>query len=42
MIIGTFGSENSVAKTKMLVTAFSPVMYENLIVPDVSDVFKVH
>ena len=42
MIIDTFGRDNSVANTKTLMTPSSPVMYQNLIVPDVSDVFKVH
>lgn len=42
MIIDTFGSDDSLANTKTLMTAFSSVMYQNLMVPEVSDVFKVY
>ena len=42
MIIDTFGSDNSLSNTKTLMTAFSSVMYQNLMVPEVSDAFKVY
>ena len=42
MIFDTFGSDNSLASIKTLMTGFSPVTYQNLIVPDVSDGFKVY
>lgn len=42
MIIDAFGSDDSLANTKTLMTAFSSVMYQNLMVPDVFDAFKVH
>lgn len=42
MIIDTSGSDNSLANAKMLMTAFSPVMYQNLMVPDVSDAFNLY
>lgn len=42
MIIDAFGSDDSLANTKTLMTAFSSVMYQNLMVPDVFDAFKVY
>ena len=42
MIIDPFGSDDSLANTKTLMTAFSSVMYQNLMVPDVFDAFKVY